>query len=109
MAVTGLQWDDLFPDRPSQPLRLDPEAQRRRQAEQALRDWRDRAKRKIRDRLYRKHKLITKGEQLLEQKSDRGWELLALGYLEFEKLEWLADLLDAKQPEGWRIAKEFLN
>ena len=113
LIAAGLDWTDLFPPSSSSwspQRRIDPQTTRQLEAEQQRREWASKIGRVVRDRLYRKTKLVTKGEKLLQvdRKSDRGWELLALGCLGMGCLEWLADLLDSRTPEDWMQAHQFL-
>ena len=89
---------------------MDPQKTHRLEAEKQLREWASVTGRAIRDRIHLRHRLVTQGETLTGTKGreDRGWEMLALGYLDLSRLEWLADLLDSKTPTDWLQAWRFM-
>ena len=112
LGAVGLTFSDLYADArtPIRPVRLDSGRQRLIEAECALLKWRELKGRETRDRLLQGHRLIAKGEQLLkgDQESDRGWDLMGLGYLGLSRLEWVLDLLDSREATDWIQAQEFL-
>ena len=113
LIAAGLDWAALFP-KSSPPShsqrRTDPQTTRRMKAEKQLQKWAGTTGRAIRDRIHLRHQLVTKGETLMETtgREDRGWALLALGYLGLSRLEWLADLLESRTPQDWIQAQQFL-
>jgi len=117
LIAAGLDWSDLFPESSSHipppshsQKRVDPQKTRRLEAERQLREGASVTRRAIRDRIHLRHQLVTKGETLMETtgREDRGWALLALGYLGLSRLEWLADLLESRTPQDWIQAQQFL-
>ena len=112
ILAAGIAWSDLFPPSSYSPpsrRRRDPEKIRRLEAAKELRGWAKTTGRLLRDRLHRRHQLVTKGERLIGRgEEDRGWEMLAFGYLGFPRLSWLADLLDSANPHDWEWARSFL-
>ena len=111
LNAAGLGWSDLFANShpfPSQHRQVDPEIALRRKAEKTLREWKEKASRTIGYRLWLRHRLIAKGEKLVaDGREERGLDLLELAYLELSRLTWLADLIDSKNSEDWKEARQF--
>jgi len=85
----GLAWSDLFPPSSSSHprRRIDPKTELQRKAERELREWKEKSSRIIGYRIWLRHRLVAKGEQLIDNsRTDRGWDLLQLGYLGLSRL-----------------------
>ena len=111
LSTAGLSFTDLFPPSSrssSQRQRIDPRTRLQRKAEIRLGKWKEKTGHAVRDRVWRRHRLITLGECQFPSGKNTAWELLALGYHGLSRLEWLADLLDSKHRESWVMARQFL-
>lgn len=109
LATVGLSWADLFPQSSkSYPCQLDPKVEIQRKAERDLKQWKDSASRMIGYRIWRRQRLIAQGERLIAQGlQERGWDLLAKGYVGLQRLTWLGDLLVSKQTTAWIEARHW--
>ena len=106
----GLDWADLFP--PSSAFlphrRIDPKVEFQRRAERELRECKEKPSRIIGYRIWLRHRLVAKGEQLIDSgRKERGWDLLKLGYLGLSRLSWISDLLGSKNREDLEEARAF--
>ena len=110
LSSAGLSWSDLFPETsttyPRRPI--DPKVELQRKAERELKAWKEKASRLISHRIWLRQQLITKGERLIAQGlQERGWDLLAKGYVGLQRLTWLGDLLASKQSNDWIEAQHW--
>ena len=130
VSSAGLKPRDMFLASRSQ---LEPRARLKIAQHKELREWRDRKEGEVRRIVHRKHQLIAKGEELLGRSGrgghgseidwgpqgkvspptrrrswKKGMELIALGYADRSRLEWLLGFLISKHKEHWKEARGFL-